>query len=74
LRCDNGVIVDSLRTSQHSIFAAGDVASFVTVALGRRIRAGTRTMYWRWGSKPAAIWPAQMSHTHRPTSILPLRT
>ena len=39
LRCDNGVVVDSLlRTSHHSIFAAGDVASFVSPALGRRIR------------------------------------
>ncbi|HKY84977.1 MAG TPA: FAD/NAD(P)-binding oxidoreductase [Anaerolineales bacterium] len=39
LRCDDGVVVDSLlRTSQHGIFAAGDVASFVNPALGRRIR------------------------------------
>ncbi len=39
LRCDDGVIVDSLlRTSQHSIFAAGDVASYVSPALGRRRR------------------------------------
>ena len=36
---DNGISVDDrLRTSDHAIFAAGDVASFVPSALGKRIR------------------------------------
>jgi NADPH-dependent 2,4-dienoyl-CoA reductase/sulfur reductase-like enzyme len=39
LRCDNGVVVDSLlQTSRAGVFAAGDVASFVSSALGRRMR------------------------------------
>jgi NADPH-dependent 2,4-dienoyl-CoA reductase/sulfur reductase-like enzyme len=39
LRCDDGILVDSLlRTSQPDVFAAGDVASFVSPALGRRMR------------------------------------
>jgi NADPH-dependent 2,4-dienoyl-CoA reductase/sulfur reductase-like enzyme len=36
---DNGIVVDAtLRTSQPDIYAAGDVASFESPALGRRIR------------------------------------
>ncbi len=36
---DNGIVVDeTLRTSQPDIYAAGDVASFLNPALGRRIR------------------------------------
>jgi NADPH-dependent 2,4-dienoyl-CoA reductase/sulfur reductase-like enzyme len=39
LACDNGIVVDSLlRTSRPEVFAAGDVASFISPALGRRMR------------------------------------
>lgn len=39
LAVDNGIIVDEdLQTSQPDIYAAGDVASFPSFALGRRIR------------------------------------
>jgi 3-phenylpropionate/trans-cinnamate dioxygenase ferredoxin reductase subunit len=39
LASDNGILVDQyLRTSDHSIFAAGDVANFENPHLGRRIR------------------------------------
>ena len=39
LAIDNGIVVDDrLRTSDPGIFAAGDVASFYSDALGRRIR------------------------------------
>jgi NADPH-dependent 2,4-dienoyl-CoA reductase/sulfur reductase-like enzyme len=39
LAVDNGIVVDPLlRTSQPDVFAAGDVASFESPALGRRIR------------------------------------
>jgi NADPH-dependent 2,4-dienoyl-CoA reductase/sulfur reductase-like enzyme len=39
LRCENGIVVDSLlRTSKPDVFAAGDVAAFPSRALGRRIR------------------------------------
>jgi NADPH-dependent 2,4-dienoyl-CoA reductase/sulfur reductase-like enzyme len=39
LKCDDGIVVDGLlRTSHADIFAAGDVASFVSAALGRRVR------------------------------------
>jgi NADPH-dependent 2,4-dienoyl-CoA reductase/sulfur reductase-like enzyme len=39
LEVDNGILVDeALRTSDPDIFAAGDVASFLSPVLGRRIR------------------------------------
>lgn len=39
LRCENGIVVDSLlRTSKQHVFAAGDVAAFPSQALGRRVR------------------------------------
>ncbi|MGH7548803.1 MAG: NAD(P)/FAD-dependent oxidoreductase, partial [Gemmatimonadales bacterium] len=39
LRVENGVVVDEfLRTSQPDIYAAGDVANFFNVALGKHIR------------------------------------
>jgi NADPH-dependent 2,4-dienoyl-CoA reductase/sulfur reductase-like enzyme len=40
LRVENGIIVDEfLRTTQHRIYAAGDVAAFYSPALGKRVRA-----------------------------------
>jgi NADPH-dependent 2,4-dienoyl-CoA reductase/sulfur reductase-like enzyme len=39
LEVDNGILADeALRTSDPSIFAAGDVANFISPVLGRRIR------------------------------------
>lgn len=39
LKVEDGVVVDEqLRTSDHDIFAAGDVASFFNPALGKRMR------------------------------------
>jgi NADPH-dependent 2,4-dienoyl-CoA reductase/sulfur reductase-like enzyme len=39
LEVDNGILVDeALRTSDPDIFAAGDVASFLSPVLGRRVR------------------------------------
>jgi NADPH-dependent 2,4-dienoyl-CoA reductase/sulfur reductase-like enzyme len=39
LTCEDGIVVDRLlRTSHPDVFAAGDVASFVSEALGRRMR------------------------------------
>jgi NADPH-dependent 2,4-dienoyl-CoA reductase/sulfur reductase-like enzyme len=39
LTVDNGIVVDELlRTSQLDIYAAGDVAAFSSVALGKRLR------------------------------------
>jgi 3-phenylpropionate/trans-cinnamate dioxygenase ferredoxin reductase component len=40
LRVENGIAVDEfLRTTQHRIYAAGDVASFFSPALEKRVRA-----------------------------------
>jgi NADPH-dependent 2,4-dienoyl-CoA reductase/sulfur reductase-like enzyme len=39
LKVDNGIVVDRLlRTSDSSVYAAGDVANFESEALGRRVR------------------------------------
>jgi len=39
LKVDNGIVVDELlRTSDHDIYAAGDVANFYSAALDRRMR------------------------------------
>lgn len=39
LRCENGIVVDAqLRASAEGVYAAGDVAAFVSPALGRRVR------------------------------------
>jgi len=39
LKVDNGIVVDAfLRTSDHAIYAAGDVANFFNPVLGKRMR------------------------------------
>jgi NADPH-dependent 2,4-dienoyl-CoA reductase/sulfur reductase-like enzyme len=69
LKCENGIVVDSLlRTNAPNVFAAGDVASFLSTALGRRMRVehedNALTMGKQAGRNMAG---AEEPYTHLPS-------
>jgi NADPH-dependent 2,4-dienoyl-CoA reductase/sulfur reductase-like enzyme len=68
LRCDNGIVVDEqLCTSDHSIFAAGDVARFPCTALGSLIRVE----HWDNAVMQGRLAGRNMAGAHDPYTHLP---
>src|SRR5690606_15290003 len=62
LEVDNGILVDEhLLTSAPDVYAAGDVASFYSPILGKRLRVEHEDTPTRWALQPGATWRASTS-------------